>query len=484
MNEILNMPVTLLTEKIADKQLSSKEITEAYLENINKTDSEIGAYLTVTAESAIKTAEETDKKIAAGEKLSTLAGIPGGIKDNMCTKGVKTTCASKMLENFVPCYSSTAVEKLNDQGFVMLGKLNMDEFAMGSTNENSYFKPVKNPVNTERVPGGSSGGSAAAVAAKEAAFTLGSDTGGSIRQPAAFCGVVGMKPTYGTVSRYGLVAFASSLDQIGPLTKNVKDNALILNAIAGHDPKDATCIGGGRPDYTAEIGKDVKGMTVGLPTEFFGDGVSADVKDAVLAAAKRYEKLGANIEEVKLPSLKHALSAYYVISSAEASSNLARFDGIRYGYRSENAETLDDIYKNSRSEGFGPEVQRRIMLGTFALSSGYYDAYYKKALQVRTLVVRDYNKVFEKCDFIISPVAPTTAYRLGEKTDNPLEMYMGDIYSVPINIAGVPSLSLPCGKDGDNMPIGMQLIGKPLGEATLYRAGYAFETDYAGGAKE
>lgn len=484
MNEILNMPVTLLTEKIADKQLSSKEITEAYLENINKTDSKIGAYLTVTAESAIKTAEETDKKIAAGEKLGTLAGIPGGIKDNMCTKGVKTTCASKMLENFVPCYSSTAVEKLNEQGFVMLGKLNMDEFAMGSTNENSYFKPVKNPVNTERVPGGSSGGSAAAVAAKEAAFTLGSDTGGSIRQPAAFCGVVGMKPTYGTVSRYGLVAFASSLDQIGPLTKNVKDNALILNAIAGHDPKDATCIGGGRPDYTAEIGKDVKGMTVGLPTEFFGDGVSADVKDAVLAAAKRYEKLGANIEEVKLPSLKHALSAYYVISSAEASSNLARFDGIRYGYRSENAETLDDIYKNSRSEGFGPEVQRRIMLGTFALSSGYYDAYYKKALQVRTLVVRDYNKVFEKCDFIISPVAPTTAYKLGEKTDNPLEMYMGDIYSVPINIAGVPSLSLPCGKDGDNMPIGMQLIGKPLGEATLYRAGYAFETDYAGGANE
>lgn len=484
MNEILNMPVTLLTEKIADKQLSSKEITEAYLENINKTDSEIGAYLTVTAESAIKTAEETDKKIAAGEKLSTLAGIPGGIKDNMCTKGVKTTCASKMLENFVPCYSSTAVEKLNEQGFVMLGKLNMDEFAMGSTNENSYFKPVKNPVNTERVPGGSSGGSAAAVAAKEAAFTLGSDTGGSIRQPAAFCGVVGMKPTYGTVSRYGLVAFASSLDQIGPLTKNVKDNALILNAIAGHDPKDATCIGGGRPDYTAEIGKDVKGMTVGLPTEFFGNGVSADVKDAVLAAAKRYEKLGANIEEVKLPSLKHALSAYYVISSAEASSNLARFDGIRYGYRSENVETLDDIYKNSRSEGFGPEVQRRIMLGTFALSSGYYDAYYKKALQVRTLVVRDYSKVFEKCDFIISPVAPTTAYKLGEKADNPLEMYMGDIYSVPINIAGVPSLSLPCGKDGDNMPIGMQLIGKPLGEATLYRAGYAFETDYAGGANE
>ena len=483
MNDILNLSVTELSKKIKSKELSSKEATEAYLAKIKESDGEIGAYLTVTDESALKKAEEVDKRIAAGETLGALAGIPGGIKDNMCTKGVKTTCASKMLENFVPCYSSTAVEKLQSDDFVMLGKLNMDEFAMGSTNENSYFKPVRNPVNTERVPGGSSGGSAAAVAAKEAAFTLGSDTGGSIRQPASFCGVVGMKPTYGTVSRYGLVAFASSLDQIGPLTKNVKDNALILGAIAGHDKKDATCIQGGRPDYSAEIGKDVKGMVVGLPKEFFGEGISSEVKQAVLDAAARFESLGAKVEEVKLPSLKHALSAYYVISSAEASSNLARFDGIRYGYRAENAETLDDIYKNSRSEGFGPEVQRRIMLGTFALSSGYYDAYYKKALQVRTLVVRDYNRVFEKCDFIISPVAPTVAYKLGEKTDNPLEMYMGDIYSVPINIAGVPSLSLPCGKDSQGMPIGMQLIGKPLGEPTLYRAGYAFESDYQGGAR-
>ncbi len=483
MNDIIRLSVTELSEKIASKQISSKEAAEAYLEKIKEKDDVIGAYITVTEESALKKAEEVDKKIASGEKTAPLAGIPAGIKDNMCTSGVKTTCASRMLEDFVPCYTSTAVENLEKQDYVMLGKLNMDEFAMGSTNENSYFKPVRNPVNTDRVPGGSSGGSAAAVAADEAAFTLGSDTGGSIRQPAAFCGVVGMKPTYGSVSRFGLVAFASSLDQIGPVTKNVKDNALVLSAISGADPKDATCIGGSRPDYMAEIGADVKNMVVGLPTEFFGDGVSADVKNAVLDAAKRYESLGAKIEEIKLPSIKHALSAYYVISSAEASSNLARFDGIRYGHRAMDAETLDDIYKNSRTEGFGPEVQRRIMLGTFALSSGYYDAYYKKALQVRTLVVRDYNKVFQKCDFIISPVAPTVAYKIGEKTDNPIEMYMGDVFSVPINIAGLPALSLPCGKDGDGMPVGMQLIGKPLSEPTLYRAGYAFEQDFAGGAR-
>lgn len=483
MNDIIKLSVAELSQKIASKDISSKEAAEAYLENIKEKDGVTGAYITVTAEAALKKAEEVDGRIASGEKLAPLAGIPAGIKDNMCTSGVKTTCASRMLEDFVPCYTSTAVKNLEKQDYVMLGKLNMDEFAMGSTNENSYFKPVRNPVNPERVPGGSSGGSAAAVAAGEAAFTLGSDTGGSIRQPAAFCGVVGMKPTYGSVSRFGLVAFASSLDQIGPVTKNVKDNALVLTAISGADPKDATCIGGGRPDYMADIGKDVKGMVVGLPTEFFGEGVSPDVKSAVLDAAKRYEKLGAKIEEVKLPSIKHALSAYYVISSAEASSNLARFDGIRYGHRAKDAETLEDIYKNSRTEGFGPEVQRRIMLGTFALSSGYYDAYYKKALQVRTLVVRDYSKVFQKCDFIISPVAPTVAYKLGEKTDNPIEMYMGDVFSVPINIAGLPALSLPCGKDPEGMPVGMQLIGKPLGEAALYRAGCAFETDFAGGAE-
>ncbi len=484
MREILELSVTELSRKIAAKELSSTEAAQAYLDRIDETDETIGAYLTVTREAALRQAAAVDAKLAAGETPAPLAGIPAGIKDNMCTAGVRTTCASRMLEDFVPCYTATAVEKLQAQDFVMLGKLNMDEFAMGSTNENSYFKIVRNPVDPDCVPGGSSGGSAAAVAAKEAAFTLGSDTGGSIRQPAAFCGVVGMKPTYGSVSRYGLVAFASSLDQIGPVTRTVKDNALVLSAIAGSDPRDATCIGGDRPDYMAQIGEDVRGMVIGLPTAFFGEGVSADVKDAVLAAAKRFESLGAKIEEVSLPSVRHALSAYYVISSAEASSNLARFDGIRYGHRAENAETLEDIYRNSRTEGFGPEVQRRIMLGTFALSSGYYDAYYKKALQVRTLVVRDFNKVFQKCDCILSPVAPTVAYKIGEKTANPIEMYMGDAYSVPVNIAGVPALSLPCGKNGDGMPVGMQLIGKPLGEAALYRAGYAFETDFAGGAAE
>ena len=481
MNEILNLSVTELSEKLNAKELSSKQVTRCYIESIEKQDETIGAYITVTAEKALEKAEEVDKRRLNGETLSILAGIPGAIKDNLCTSGVKTTCASKMLENFVPCYTATAVEKLESMDYVMLGKLNMDEFAMGSTTENSYFKVTRNPRNIDCVPGGSSGGSAAAVAANEAAFTLGSDTGGSIRQPAAFCGVVGMKPTYGAVSRYGLVAFASSLDQIGPVTKTVKDNALILNAIACHDKKDATSISGERPDYTARIGMDVKGMRVGLPVKFFGDGVSADVKNAVMAAAKKYEAMGCEIEEIELPSMDYALSAYYVISSAEASSNLARFDGIRYGYRSKNGETLEELYKNSRTEGFGPEVQRRIMLGTFALSSGYYDAYYKKALQVRTLVMRDYERVFKTCDFILSPVAPTPAYKIGEKTASPIEMYMGDVFSVPVNIAGVPSLSIPCGKTENGLPIGMQLIGKPLSEDLLYQAGYAFETEMKGG---
>lgn len=481
MKDILKLSVTELSEKLTSGEISSVEATESYLKSIEEKDGTIGAYITVTAEEALKKAGEVDRRRASGEKMSPLAGVPGGIKDNMCTRNVKTTCASKMLENFVPCYTATAVEKLEQADYVMLGKLNMDEFAMGSTTENSHFKITRNPCNTDCVPGGSSGGSAAAVAADEAAFTLGSDTGGSIRQPAAFCGVVGMKPTYGAVSRYGLVAFASSLDQIGPVTKNVKDNALVLNAIAGHDGKDATSISGERPDYTARVGMDVKGMHVGLPVKFFGDGVSTDVKNAVIAAAKQYDKLGCIIEEIDLPSMDYALSAYYVISSAEASSNLARFDGIRYGYRSKNGDTLDELYKNSRTEGFGPEVQRRIMLGTFALSSGYYDAYYKKALQVRTLVMRDYERVFKTCDFILSPVAPTTAYKIGEKTASPIEMYMGDVFSVPVNIAGVPSLSIPCGVGEGGLPVGMQLIGKPLSEDVLYQAGYAFETEWKAG---
>lgn len=477
MNDILKLTVTELSGKLASRELSGAEITGAYLDRIAEKEPEIGAYLTVSADQAMDNVKKIDERRAKGEELSPLAGIPVGIKDNMCTKGTRTTCASRMLENFIPPYDATVVEKLAAAGTVTLGKLNMDEFAMGSTTENSYFKKTHNPRNTDYVPGGSSGGSAAAVAADEAPFSLGSDTGGSIRQPAAFCGVVGMKPTYGSVSRYGLVAFASSLDQIGPLTKNVRDNAVILNAIAGHDKRDATSVDREYGDYTAQLDMGVKGMKIGIPDEFFGEGINEEVKDHVLAAAKVYEKLGATLVPVSMKTISHALPAYYVISSAEASSNLARFDGVRYGYRSEKYEDIVDLYKNSRSEGFGAEVKRRIMLGTFALSSGYYDAYYKKALQVRTLVMKDFSKIFETCDFILSPVAPTTAYKLGEKTSNPLEMYMGDIYTVPVNIAGIPSLSLPCGTDSKGLPVGMQLIGKAFDEATLYRAGNAYETE-------
>lgn len=477
MNEILKLTVSELSEKLMSRELSSVELTQAYLDRIDKTEETIGAYITICGETALKSAAEIDKRIADGETLSPLAGIPVGIKDNMCTRGLKTTCASKMLENFVPPYDATVVEKLNAMGAVTLGKLNMDEFAMGSTTENSYFKKTHNPRNTERVPGGSSGGSAAAVAADEAPYTLGSDTGGSIRQPAAFCGVVGMKPTYGSVSRWGLIAFASSLDQIGPLTKNVRDNAIILNAIMGHDSRDATSVDREYTDCTSGLDLGVAKMRIGIPEEFFGEGINEEVKTAVLNAAKVFEKLGAVTVPVSMKTISHALPAYYVISSAEASSNLARFDGVRYGYRSEKYDDIVDLYKNSRSEGFGAEVKRRIMLGTFALSSGYYDAYYKKALQVRTLVMNDFSKIFETCDFILSPVAPTVAYKLGEKSSNPLEMYMGDIYTVPVNIAGIPSLSLPCGTDSNGMPIGMQLIGKAFDEATLYRAANAYETE-------
>ena len=477
MKDILKLSVAQLSDALSDKSLSSRELTGAYLDSIAAQDETIGAYLTVCGENAMKAAQVIDDRRAAGEDLPALAGIPVGIKDNMCTRGLRTTCASRMLENFIPPYDAAVVEKLNALGTVTLGKLNMDEFAMGSTTENSYFKKTRNPRSTDCVPGGSSGGSAAAVAADEAPFTLGSDTGGSIRQPAAFCGVVGMKPTYGSVSRYGLVAFASSLDQIGPMTKNVRDNALILNAIAGHDKRDATSVAREYGDYTADIGKGVRGMKIGIPDEFFGEGIHAEVKEAVLAAAKVYEKLGAELVPVSMKTISQALPAYYVISSAEASSNLARFDGVRYGYRADGYEDITDLYKRSRSEGFGAEVKRRIMLGTFALSSGYYDAYYKKALQVRTLVMRDFTRVFETCDIILSPVAPTTAYKLGEKASNPLEMYMGDIYTVPVNIAGIPSLSLPCGTDSRGLPVGMQLIGKAFDEAALYRAGDAYEQE-------
>ena len=474
-NELIELPLYTLSRKLASGELSSREATAAYLQAIKEKEPSIGAYLTVLEESAMKKAAEVDEKRAAGKTLSPLAGVPAGIKDNICTKGVRTTCASKMLENFVSPYNAGVIERLEEADAVLLGKLNMDEFAMGSSTENSFFKVTHNPRDLSRVPGGSSGGSAAAVAANEAAFALGSDTGGSIRQPAAFCGVVGMKPTYGTVSRYGLVAFASSLDQIGPLTRTVRDSAMVMDTIAGHDRRDSTSIKMDAVSYGEKIGQSIRGMKIALPEEFFGEGLSDEVRKGIEEAALQFQALGAEIVKVSMPTLSHALPAYYIITSAEASSNLARFDGVRYGYRAADYDDITSLYKKTRSEGFGAEVKRRIMLGTFALSSGYYDAYYKKALQVRTLIVNDYNRIFEKCDFILSPVAPTTAYKIGEKTADPLSMYLGDIYTVPVNIAGLPSLSMPCADAPDGLPIGMQLIGRPFSEPELYRAGYAYE---------
>lgn len=473
MSELTERTIFEHAEALRKKEYSSVQLTQAYLEQIDKKDKTIGAYITVTADRAIESAKAFDEGRCSDSEISPLAGIPCGIKDNMCTKGIKTTCASKMLGGYIPPYSAHVVEKLEKSGAVILGKLNMDEFAMGSTTENSAFKVCRNPLDTDRVPGGSSGGSAAAVAAREAVYTLGSDTGGSIRQPASFCGVVGMKPTYGSVSRYGLVAFASSLDQIGPITSTVLDNALVLNAIVGHDKRDATSVKRVYNDFTADIKNGVKGMKIGVPEEFFGEGISDDVRKAVLAATDTYRALGAELVSVSMPSIDYALSAYYVISSAEASSNLARFDGVRYGYRCDDYSNIDELYRKSRSEGFGSEVKKRIMLGTFALSSGYYDAYYKKALQVRSLVRKDFDEAFGKCDFIISPVAPTVAYKIGEKTGDSLQMYMGDAYSVPVNIAGIPALTLPCGIGEGGMPVGMQLIGPAFSEGLLYRAGFA-----------
>lgn len=476
MSELTERTIFEHAEALRKKEYSSVQLTQAYLEQIDKKDKTIGAYITVTADRAIESAKAFDEGRCSDSEISPLAGIPCGIKDNMCTKGIKTTCASKMLGGYIPPYSAHVVEKLEKSGAVILGKLNMDEFAMGSTTENSAFKVCRNPLDTDRVPGGSSGGSAAAVAAREAVYTLGSDTGGSIRQPASFCGVVGMKPTYGSVSRYGLVAFASSLDQIGPITSTVLDNALVLNAIVGHDKRDATSVKRVYNDFTADIKNGVKGMKIGVPEEFFGEGISDDVRKAVLAATDTYRALGAELVSVSMPSIDYALSAYYVISSAEASSNLARFDSVRYGYRCDDYSNIDELYRKSRSEGFGSEVKKRIMLGTFALSSGYYDAYYKKALQVRSLVRKDFDEAFGKCDFIISPVTPTVAYKIGEKTGDSLQMYMGDAYSVPVNIAGIPALTLPCGIGEGGMPVGMQLIGPAFSEGLLYRAGFAFES--------
>ncbi len=477
MNEFSLAESLLLLGK---KEISSQELVSAYFEQIDRVDAEIGSWINLDRQGAMRQAVRIDDHRLKGLALGPLAGIPGGLKDNLCTTAMPTTCASKMLVQYTSPFDATVVEKLNRADAVILGKLNMDEFAMGSSTENSYIKPVRNPVDLTRVPGGSSGGSAAAVASSQAAFTLGSDTGGSIRQPAAFCGVVGLKPTYGAVSRYGLIAFASSLDQIGPLTRDVTDLAHVMNVLVGHDSRDSTSATVDWPDFRDSLRADVKGMKIALPKEYFAKGLNPEVKSAVLEAARRFELLGADVDEVSVTTMEYALPAYYLISSAEASSNLARFDGVQYGYRADEFEDLRDLYVKTRSQGFGKEVKRRILLGTYALSSGYYDAYYKKAQQVRGLIRKEFSDLFKTYDLILSPVAPTTAWKLGEKSKDPLEMYMEDIYTVPINIAGVPAISVPCGKDSSGMPVGMQLIGKPFDEKTLIRAAYTFEQSVGG----
>lgn len=472
---ITELTVHELQEKLANKELTITEITKAYCDRINEKEKDIQAFITPLTSEAMAQAEEIEKKVNSGELTNELAGIPIGIKDNICTKGIKTTCASKMLENFVAPYDATVMEKINNAGMINLGKLNMDEFAMGSSTENSAFKKTRNPRNLNTVPGGSSGGSAAAVAANMVPWALGSDTGGSIREPASFCGVVGLKPTYGLISRYGLVAFASSLDQIGPITKDVKDSAILLNLLVGHDEKDTTSLDMPKQDYVASLKNDVKGLKIGVPKEFFGDGINSEVKESLKAAIEKYKELGAEVEEFSLDIAEYSLAAYYIIACAEASSNLGRFDGIRYGYRTKNYDKLEDIYINSRSEAFGDEVKRRIILGTYVLSSGYYDAYYKKAQQVRTLVKNEFDKAFEKYDVILTPTSPVVAYEFGSKTSNPLEMYLSDICTVSVNVAGLPGISIPCGVDSKGMPIGMQLIGNRFSEATLLNAAYTYE---------
>lgn len=472
---ITELTVHELQEKLRNKELTVKEITKAYVDRINEKEKDVQAFVTTLTEEAENKAEEIKKKIDNKEIEGELAGIPIGIKDNICTKGIKTTCSSKMLENFVSPYDATVMEKINEENLINLGKLNMDEFAMGGSTEHSYFKITKNPWDLSKVPGGSSGGSAAAVAANLVPWALGSDTGGSIRQPASFCGVVGLKPTYGLVSRYGLVAFASSLDQIGPITKDVRDSALLLNIIAGHDKKDTTSVNKEKIDYTKCLKNDVKGLKIGVPKEFFGEGINAEVKEMLQKSIEKYKELGAEIEEFSLDIAKYSLAAYYIIACAEASSNLGRFDGIRYTYRTGEFKNLKELYKKSRSEAFGPEVKRRIILGTYVLSSGYYDAYYKKAQQVRTLVMNKFSKAFEKYDVILTPTSPTVAFGIGTKSENPLEMYLSDICTVSVNIAGLPAISIPCGVNSEKMPIGMQLIGNKFEEEKILNAAYTFE---------
>ena len=473
--ELYEYKVHEIADKLEKGEITSYDLVKSYFDRIKEKDGQVRAYVSTMEEEALEKAKNIDERRKNGEKLGKFAGIPIGIKDNMNIIGTKTTCSSKMLENYESPYDATVIEKLKEEDMIFLGKLNMDEFAMGGSTENSAFFKTHNPYDLSCVPGGSSGGSAAAVSADLAPWTLGSDTGGSIRQPASFCGVVGLKPTYGLVSRYGLVAFASSLDQIGPITKDVTDSAMLLNLISGHDEKDSTSSKREKVDYTKALVNDVKGMKIALPKEFLSEGISEEVKNAILEVAEKYRELGAEVEECSLDIGKYALATYYIIACAEASSNLGRFDGIRYGYRTENFENLKDIYKNSRSEGFGPEVKRRIILGTYVLSSGYYDAYYKKAQKVRTIIKNEYNKLFEKYDLILTPTSPTTAFKIGEKSNNPLEMYMADICTVPVNIAGLPGMSIPCKLDSKGLPIGFLLIGNSFEEEKIFRAGFTYE---------
>lgn len=479
--DITELTVHELKEKLDKNEITALEITKAYVDRINDKEKDVQAFVTMLTKEALDSAKKIDEEKKSGKNLGSYAGIPIGIKDNMCTKGIKTTCSSKMLENFISPYDGTVVNKLlNEEKMINLGKLNMDEFAMGSSTETSYFKKTKNPWDLARVPGGSSGGSAAAVSAQMAYASLGSDTGGSIRQPASYCSVVGLKPTYGLVSRFGLVAFASSLDQIGPFARTVEDATMMLNVLAGHDKMDTTSANLEKQDYTEALVNDVKGKVIGIPTDFITEGIHADVKAAYDKAIETMKNAGAEIKEITLSYAKYSLATYYIVATAEASSNLGRYDGIRYGHRAEDFNDLEELYRKSRTEGFGPEVKRRIMLGTYVLSSGYYDAYYKRAQQVRTLIVENFKNAFENCDVIMIPTAPNTSFKFGEHSASPLEMYLEDIYTVPVNIAGLPGISVPGGFDSKGLPIGIQFIAKSFDEKNLLQVAYTFEqnTDY------
>jgi len=467
--------IKTLHQQIKNKERSAVEITQEYLQRIGELEPKLKSFLCVTSDLALETAKQVDEKVAKGEEIGVLAGIPIAIKDNMSTKGIPTTCASKILENFIPSYESTVTQKLRDQGAVIVGKTNLDEFAMGSSTENSGYQVTANPWDIERVPGGSSGGSAAAVSADECVVSLGSDTGGSIRQPASFCGVVGLKPTYGLVSRFGLVAYASSLDQIGPFAHTVEDTAILLGAIAGYDSKDSTSLNVEIPDYTQSFTTHLKGLKVGVIKETYSDGLDNIVAEKVDQAIKELEKLGAEVKEISCPRFRYGLPIYYIIAPSEASANLARYDAVKYGIREESADNLLEMYTKTRAKGFGAEVKRRIMLGTYALSAGYYDAYYLKAQKVRTLIKQDFDNAFHDVDVLICPTSPTTAFKAGEKTDDPLSMYLSDLMTIPVNLAGLPGMSLPCGFDEKNLPIGMQLIGNVLREDVLFKVGYAYQ---------